>query len=253
MPEVDVYAALAHPVRRGLLELLATRPHTAGDLAGRFPCSRTAVVEHLRVLRCAGLVDDDPVGRKRLYQLRPGQLGEVARWAGQLAGIDVGRTAPTRPPGDAHGDADRAGVTAELTLAAAPAAVWRALTDPVELARWWITNDVADRVGHRFHLGAEPGRTPCEVIVCEPPSRFAFRMEPGWTVDWRLQPSGAGTRLLLAHGGFDLHRPEDRTTYIGLAQYWQRARLPRLAALLETTGPGRHPTDGELRAGPGRD
>jgi DNA-binding transcriptional ArsR family regulator len=76
----DVFLALANPVRRRLLELLAERPRTAGDLAGQFDLSRPAVAEHLQVLRRAGLVRDEPVGRQRHYHLTTAPLEQVSEW-----------------------------------------------------------------------------------------------------------------------------------------------------------------------------
>jgi DNA-binding transcriptional ArsR family regulator len=76
----DVFIALAHPVRRRLLELLAAGPRTAGALAAPFDLSRPAVAEHLAVLRRAGLVRDDAVGRERHYHLTAEPLTQVSDW-----------------------------------------------------------------------------------------------------------------------------------------------------------------------------
>ena len=64
-----VAQALADPIRRDILRMLGSRPHTAGALAGAFSVSRPAVSRHLRVLREAGLVRDISRGRHREYQL----------------------------------------------------------------------------------------------------------------------------------------------------------------------------------------
>ena len=80
MPSEDVFAALANPVRRRLLELLDGGPRTAGDLARQFELSRPAVSEHLAVLRRASLVREEPVGRERHYHLDAGPLAEVDDW-----------------------------------------------------------------------------------------------------------------------------------------------------------------------------
>lgn len=81
VPVADaVFAAMAHPVRRRLLELLAEAPRNAGDLAAEFPLSRPAVAEHLAQLRRAGLVADEQHGRERRYHLTAEPLAEVARW-----------------------------------------------------------------------------------------------------------------------------------------------------------------------------
>lgn len=76
----DVFLALANPVRRRLLELLAEGPRTAGDLAGQFDLSRPAVAEHLQVLRRAALVRDEPIGRQRRYHLTTEPLEHVSDW-----------------------------------------------------------------------------------------------------------------------------------------------------------------------------
>jgi DNA-binding transcriptional ArsR family regulator len=75
-----VFSALANPVRRRLLELLVDGPRTAGDLAGQFELSRPAVSEHLRVLRLAALVREQPSGRERHYHLTAEPLAEVGEW-----------------------------------------------------------------------------------------------------------------------------------------------------------------------------
>jgi DNA-binding transcriptional ArsR family regulator len=77
---VEALAALADPVRRQLLDLLAGGEVAAGDLARRFPVSRPAISRHLRVLREAGLVTARTEGRRRLYALDPRPLREIDDW-----------------------------------------------------------------------------------------------------------------------------------------------------------------------------
>lgn len=77
---MEALAALADPVRRQLLELLAGGEVAAGDLAGRFPVSRPAISRHLRVLREAGLVTVRSDGKRRLYALDPRPLRQIDDW-----------------------------------------------------------------------------------------------------------------------------------------------------------------------------
>ncbi len=77
-----VFSALAHPVRRRVLELLADGPRSAGDLADEFTLSRPAVSEHLAVLRRAALVREQASGRHRIYHLDPEPLVAVGAWLG---------------------------------------------------------------------------------------------------------------------------------------------------------------------------
>ena len=80
MSDDAVFLALAHPVRRRLLQILAEAPRMAGELAEQFDLSRPAVAEHLQVLRRAALVRDEPVGRQRRYHLTAEPLAEVEDW-----------------------------------------------------------------------------------------------------------------------------------------------------------------------------
>lgn len=73
-------AALADPIRREVVDLLARGELAAGELAGRFPVSRPAISRHLRVLREAGLVRVRTDGRRRLYVLDAGPLRELDDW-----------------------------------------------------------------------------------------------------------------------------------------------------------------------------
>lgn len=80
MSDDAVFLALANPVRRRLLEILAEGPRAAGDLAEQFDLSRPAVAEHLRMLRDASLVSDEQVGRQRRYHLTAKPLSQVDDW-----------------------------------------------------------------------------------------------------------------------------------------------------------------------------
>src|SRR5262245_1148642 len=76
----DVFAALANPVRRQLLQILSGQQLSAGELSDRFDLSRPAVAEHLKVLRDAGLVADEAQGRRRIYRLTAEPLAELGEW-----------------------------------------------------------------------------------------------------------------------------------------------------------------------------
>jgi DNA-binding transcriptional ArsR family regulator len=80
MTTPDVFAALANPVRRRILELLLERPSTVNTLVHEFHLHRPAVSEHLQVLRNAKLVRDQRRGRERYYHIEPSRLTEVHEW-----------------------------------------------------------------------------------------------------------------------------------------------------------------------------
>ncbi|MFB4197682.1 ArsR/SmtB family transcription factor [Streptomyces carpaticus] len=76
----EVFEALADPIRRRVLELVAAGERTAGELAAEFDVSRPAVSRHLRVLTEAGLVTWRSDAQRRLYRLEPGPLADAGRW-----------------------------------------------------------------------------------------------------------------------------------------------------------------------------
>ena len=71
------FGALADPTRRAVLDLLRHGSQSAGRIAEAFPISRPAISKHLRVLRCAHLVEERREGRRRLYHLNAEPLKAV--------------------------------------------------------------------------------------------------------------------------------------------------------------------------------
>jgi len=72
--------ALADPTRRRIVELLAERDRTAGELVREFDLTAPAVSQHLKVLRDAGLVVSRVAGRSRIQALNPDGLQELETW-----------------------------------------------------------------------------------------------------------------------------------------------------------------------------
>jgi DNA-binding transcriptional ArsR family regulator len=75
MEKPDVFAVLANPIRRRILELLMDRPYTVNRLASEIPLRRPAVSEHLQVLRNARLIRDERRGRECYLHLDPSRRG----------------------------------------------------------------------------------------------------------------------------------------------------------------------------------
>jgi DNA-binding transcriptional ArsR family regulator len=79
---------LGDPVRRRILELIATGEHTAGAvvdaISTEFGISQPAVSQHLRVLRESGFATVRAEGTRRLYAVDPAPLQEVDRWLDQF-------------------------------------------------------------------------------------------------------------------------------------------------------------------------
>ncbi len=65
----DPFEALGDPNRRRIVELLGAGDRSVRELADALPISRPAVSRHLRLLRQAGLVGEEPRGTRRIYRL----------------------------------------------------------------------------------------------------------------------------------------------------------------------------------------
>jgi uncharacterized protein YndB with AHSA1/START domain len=109
-------------------------------------------------------------------------------------------------------------------IARPPAAVWRALTEPELLARWWAAGDIKPVVGHRFMLDMGSwGHQPCEVLEVEPEKLLRYTFAEGTldtTITWRLEAEGDGTRLFLEHAGFDPDSPAGQAALRGMGSGW---------------------------------
>jgi DNA-binding transcriptional ArsR family regulator len=68
---------LAEPTRRAILERLSTQPAAVSDLAREMPISRSAVSQHLQILKSVGLVSDHADGTRRIYRVDPDALAIV--------------------------------------------------------------------------------------------------------------------------------------------------------------------------------
>src|SRR5206468_11232876 len=64
-----IFAALAHPIRRAIVERLAGGDATVGELAEPHKVSLPAISKHLRLLEDAGLLQVEPEGRVHRCQL----------------------------------------------------------------------------------------------------------------------------------------------------------------------------------------
>jgi DNA-binding transcriptional ArsR family regulator len=81
-----IFRALADPTRREILELLAKRDMTAGEIADRFPIAFPSVSRHLGILRDAGLVAAEREGQHIRYRLNTTVHQELARYLSRVFG-----------------------------------------------------------------------------------------------------------------------------------------------------------------------
>ena len=78
-----LFALFGHPIRVIIFQRIARTPGTAGDLAAGLPVSRTAIVQHLKLLEAAGLVVASFEGRRRIYRIQRAGLAPLAKWLQQ--------------------------------------------------------------------------------------------------------------------------------------------------------------------------
>ncbi|GAC70578.1 SRPBCC family protein [Gordonia soli] len=128
----------------------------------------------------------------------------------------------------------RAGGTATITvdqfIAAPPEKVWRTITEPELVQRWWAAGDIQPIVGHEFTLDMPGfGPQPCTILDVERPTLLVYTFTDSWTLTWTVTPEGNGTRLLLEHSGFDLEDGRMAAAYDRMGPGWRDVVLPRLA------------------------
>ena len=97
--DADRWGALGDGTRRAIVARLAERPQPVGQLADGLPVSRSAVSQHLKILKDAGLVEDTVAGTRRIYRLNPVALAALrdqldTYWQRALAGYAEAAEAP---------------------------------------------------------------------------------------------------------------------------------------------------------------
>jgi DNA-binding transcriptional ArsR family regulator len=103
-PAGDPFDALGDPNRRAIVELLGSGGRSVGEVAAALPISRPAVSRHLRLLKEAGLVVEEPQGTRRIYRLHDQGVEAVETFLTQVWGDVAARfrlmaenTAPKSP------------------------------------------------------------------------------------------------------------------------------------------------------------
>ncbi|HTO81634.1 MAG TPA: metalloregulator ArsR/SmtB family transcription factor [Methylomirabilota bacterium] len=86
-------AALSDPTRRAVFERIVKAPRSVGEIAQGLPISRPAVSQHLKVLREAGLVQEERQGTHRIYSADAKALGELRAYVDQMWQAALGKFA----------------------------------------------------------------------------------------------------------------------------------------------------------------
>ena len=233
LSDVDIFGALADPVRRSLLADLTGGPQRVVDLAEDRPISRPAVSKHLRLLLDAGAVTVAERGRERYYALDRSALG-----TGRLVRRRADRATPRRqrPRRTRHRGApyhprtaqrrrtrgadrmtqlgtitqvDGRHVLVQTREFQAPIEdVWAAVTEPERLARWigtWSGDPESGSVLFRMLFEGEDHEAEIMTIrVCEPPRRLHLTSQVGddtWLLELDLSHEDGVTTLTFAQPG----------------------------------------------------
>jgi uncharacterized protein YndB with AHSA1/START domain len=124
---MDIFYALAEPTRRKIIEMLIRNSQlSATEIYDHFPVSRPAISQHLQVLRQANLVQVEKRAQQRIYRVNPQAMREVELWAGRN-NLIVER--------------EKRSYTMSRVFNAPRERVWKVVTDPKLIPRWWGPRD----------------------------------------------------------------------------------------------------------------
>lgn len=222
-----IAAALGDAARWRIVELLAERPRSVGELAELTGLRQPQTTKHLQTLARAGLVTVFPLGQRRVHALEAEPLAALAGRLRELTGAveahaqeraAVARYRATIEADAAVADRDRWAdgrrFAFDRLLPATAGAVWRHWTDPGLLASWWVPPSMTvtacalePRPGGRVVLGYRDADAEYlaegRVRVADEPARLAFDLAVTGPAsftghyDLELHPDAGGTRLRL--------------------------------------------------------
>lgn len=255
----DIFNALAHPVRRALLDRLRVRDgQTLSELEREQPMSRFGIMKHLAVLENAHLIVTRKVGREKLHYLNPLPIQVIAdRWISRFA-APFARTLSDLANA-AEGKATIMTAASprhvwEMFIRATPEHIWSILTDDEKTPLWQhfnMTSTTEWTVGGTitFSVG---GRTMIvgKLLELDPPHRLVHSFSAQWSADvagdtasrvtWTLEAVGNDAcKLTLVHDDFG----GDTATSRAITSGWPES-LSRLKTLAETGEPFLMPMPG---------
>jgi uncharacterized protein YndB with AHSA1/START domain len=258
-----IASALGDATRWRLLELLAVRPRSVGELAELTGARQPQTTKHLQTLARAGLVTVHPLGQRRVYAVETAPLAALAlgvRTLIKTADANEGEgDALTRYQAAIEAAEDRRDFSFERVLAAPRDVVWRHWADPDLLASWWappsmtVTDCLLEpRAGGRavleyrdaegryraegqVHAAEEPGHLAFTLSVLDAAGGVSFRGHH----DLTLTAAAAGTRLRLGLRVTDKTVPA-ALAVAGIDTGWNRV-LDQLADAVRTQEKDRTP------------
>ncbi|MFH3479975.1 ArsR/SmtB family transcription factor [Xanthobacter variabilis] len=243
----DVFAALASPVRRALLDLLMAKDgQTLGELERQTQLTRFGVMKHLKVLEDAHLVLTRKVGREKHHYLNPAPIQLVSdRWISRYAAPHVAGMANLKALLEGSIPMSTAPTHVyELFIRATPEALWAVLTDDSKTPLYEhfnMTSRTDWRVGGaRDYFMGERRVIEGKLVEIDPPRRLVMTFSAQWAPDvaadlpsrvtWEITPVGEDAcKLTLTHDGF----AAETATAKAVVHGWPEG-LSRLKTLVET-------------------
>lgn len=160
----DVFQAIADPVRREIIALLADEVLSINAIAERFAISRPAISKHLKILNECGIVHFQKKGRERYCEIQPKSLLPVSLWIEQYRKLwedklDSFETyimqLQTKNKAEMNDLAKRT-LSIQRTFDAPLQLVWDAWTQAAHIAHWWGPKGMpVTIVKHDFKVGGE--------------------------------------------------------------------------------------------------
>ncbi len=215
-----VFAALADPTRRHLLDLLFERDgRTLGELVAAVPgMTRFGVMKHLRVLEAAELVATRRVGREKHHYLNPVPIRRLhdrwldkyrARAAASL--IDLQQTLERTPMSTTAAPAH----VSAIYIRATPEAIWRAITESDFTLRYYYGSSIETdwRPGSPYRMTIDGElQIEGEIVEADPPRRLVQTFHAVWDegvkadaptrVTWEIDDEMPGVcRVTVIHDG----------------------------------------------------
>jgi DNA-binding MarR family transcriptional regulator len=134
----EVFAALGSAIRHSLFRLLVHKPCSVGEIAAAMPVTRSAVSQHLKILKEAGLIRETRVGRRNLYAALPDALEALSDHVNHLrrpgTSAEVARTVLARGEGANVVQASDDGVHDDIDAASENLAKFSPDLDPETIA-----------------------------------------------------------------------------------------------------------------------
>ncbi|MGR3492187.1 MAG: ArsR/SmtB family transcription factor [Shimia sp.] len=165
-----IFKALADPARRDMLDALRAQDgQTLSTIEARFEMTRFGVMKHLNVLEAAGLITTVKRGRSKYHYLNPLPLQEtIDRWLEPMrikpaargvlalkASLETSEGTPMSLDTSATAKPD---IVMQTYIRCSLDALWAALTEPEEIAKYHFLTDLVERDGDTLHYEFAPGQ-----------------------------------------------------------------------------------------------